>query len=171
MFSSFAILWFFLPAALANSAPLFAIKLFGAGTPVRVKWFGSHKTWQGIISGTVVGFVVYLLQRSLAAAFPGSAIALVEYSTASVLLGAAFGFGALMGDLVKSFFKRRIGVRPGAPWIPFDQIDYCIGGLLFSLPFVALPWQAWILVPLFYGLMSIIMNRLAYALGFRETKI
>jgi hypothetical protein len=32
-------------------------------------------------------------------------------------------------DSVKSFVKRRVGIAPGAPWIPFDQLDFVIGAL------------------------------------------
>jgi len=41
-------------------------------------------------------------------------------------------FGALIGDIIKSFFKRRIGKKRGQDWIPFDQIDFILGVLFFS---------------------------------------
>ena len=41
-------------------------------------------------------------------------------------------FGALTGDVTKSFFKRRIGKNRGEDWILFDQIDFIGGALLFS---------------------------------------
>ncbi len=34
------------------------------------------------------------------------------------------------GDRVKSFVKRRIGIPPGDPWIPADQLDDVIGVLI-----------------------------------------
>jgi CDP-2,3-bis-(O-geranylgeranyl)-sn-glycerol synthase len=42
-------------------------------------------------------------------------------------------FGALLGDIVESFFKRRIGRDRGQDWIPFDQLDFIVGALVFSL--------------------------------------
>jgi CDP-2,3-bis-(O-geranylgeranyl)-sn-glycerol synthase len=41
--------------------------------------------------------------------------------------------GALLGDVIESFFKRRIGKDRGQDWIPFDQLDFLIGALTFSL--------------------------------------
>ncbi|KAA0006124.1 MAG: CDP-archaeol synthase, partial [Thermoplasmata archaeon] len=39
-------------------------------------------------------------------------------------------FGALLGDIVESFFKRRVGKERGEDWIPFDQVDFLIGALI-----------------------------------------
>jgi len=41
-------------------------------------------------------------------------------------------FGALMGDIIASFFKRRIGKDRGQDWIPVDQLDFILGVLFFS---------------------------------------
>ncbi|HLF15969.1 MAG TPA: CDP-archaeol synthase, partial [Candidatus Thermoplasmatota archaeon] len=40
------------------------------------------------------------------------------------------GFMALVGDAVKSYFKRRRGKPRGTPWVPFDQLDFVVFGLL-----------------------------------------
>jgi len=45
---------------------------------------------------------------------------------------ASICFGALIGDIVESFFKRRIGKVRGQDWIPFDQLDFILGALFFS---------------------------------------
>jgi len=37
-----------------------------------------------------------------------------DYTEVNILIiGFLFGFGALLGDLVESFFKRRIGIESG----------------------------------------------------------
>ena len=41
-------------------------------------------------------------------------------------------FGALLGDIVESFFKRRAGKERGEDWIPFDQLDFLLGALFLS---------------------------------------
>jgi CDP-2,3-bis-(O-geranylgeranyl)-sn-glycerol synthase len=41
-------------------------------------------------------------------------------------------FGALLGDVIESFFKRRVGKDRGQDWIPFDQLDFLVGALIFS---------------------------------------
>lgn len=39
--------------------------------------------------------------------------------------------GTGVGDAVKSFFKRRVGIAPGASWPVFDQLDFFAGAFLF----------------------------------------
>ena len=48
---------------------------------------------------------------------------------AVALFGAILGFAALVGDAVKSYFKRRTGRDRGKPWVPFDQLDFVVFGL------------------------------------------
>lgn len=48
---------------------------------------------------------------------------------AVALFGAALGLAALVGDAVKSYFKRRRGKDRGSPWVPFDQLDFVVFGL------------------------------------------
>lgn len=58
---------------------------------------------------------------------------LVDYEKVDfILLGALMGGGALIGDLVKSFIKRRLDVPPGKPWFPWDQLDWIAGAMLLS---------------------------------------
>jgi CDP-2,3-bis-(O-geranylgeranyl)-sn-glycerol synthase len=59
---------------------------------------------------------------------------------AIALFGAIVGFLALVGDAVKSYFKRRRGKDRGAPWVPFDQLDFVVFGLLGA--FLASPLLA-----------------------------
>jgi CDP-2,3-bis-(O-geranylgeranyl)-sn-glycerol synthase len=170
-------IWFFLPAGVANMAAPFAAKLFGM-TPVdfgkswgKHRIFGDHKTWQGIIAGTVAGALFFLIQKWLYQ-FPSiQSMSIIDYSNTTWLLGAALGFGALLGDLVKSFFKRRANVAPGKSWIPFDQLDYIIGGMLLSLFFVKLPLEVWVTIFLFYFIMHFVVNLFFYAIGFKKTKL
>ena len=37
-----------------------------------------------------------------------------------------------MGDIIASFFKRRIGKDRGQDWVPVDQLDFILGVLFFS---------------------------------------
>jgi CDP-2,3-bis-(O-geranylgeranyl)-sn-glycerol synthase len=45
-------------------------------------------------------------------------------------------FGAPLGDLVKSYAKRRQGLERGEPWWFLDQVDFVFGCLLLSGWFV-----------------------------------
>ena len=43
--------------------------------------------------------------------------------------------GALLGDLVKSFFKRRFGKERGSKWPVADQYDLVVGAFVLLLIF------------------------------------
>lgn len=142
-------LWFLLPAAAANMAPILSAAIPGlkhwdapidGGRTFHGKEiFGSHKTWRGLLSGMLVATLVLWLQRLLFshtdwAHFMASG---VNYASLPIwLLGPLFALGALGGDAVESFFKRQHGIKSGGSWVPFDQIDYIIGAIVVSLPVV-----------------------------------
>ena len=110
-------LWWILPAYAANSMPV----LFGGGKPLDFgkkfsdgrRVLGSGKT----IRGTVVGFVL------------GSLVGVVGGRPEIGILLAA---GAIFGDAVASFFKRRLGFERGQPLFVVDQLDFVLGALLFA---------------------------------------
>ena len=151
MKDSLTLIWLFLPMAVANMGPVIAnnipiMKRFNQpldlGKTFRGKRiFGSHKTIRGILAGTIMGLLVVVIQVVLTSMFnwPESLSRGVDYSESSIMLmGLFMGFGAMAGDAIKSFFKRQIGVEPGHSWVPFDQLDFVLGGFLASLPFFTL---------------------------------
>ncbi|MFQ6095709.1 MAG: CDP-2,3-bis-(O-geranylgeranyl)-sn-glycerol synthase [Candidatus Bathyarchaeia archaeon] len=126
----FNALYYIFPAYCANAAPL----LFGGGCPIDLgkkfidgkPIFGRNKTVRGFIAGLLIGVLVAWAQESLA---PN-----VGLEKGSVLLGFYLSLGALIGDLTGSFIKRRLSLKPGAPFPISDQIDFVLVALLFSLP-------------------------------------
>lgn len=163
------IVWFFLPAYAANmAASIFKIKFLSK--PISEKLFGSHKTYSGFFTGTFLAILVIVLQRILFKIDFFENISLVDYSGDNYLLiGFLLGFGALFGDTLKSFFKRRIGILAGDRWIPFDQIDYTCGALLLSLFF----WQpslVFVISSIFLNLLfHIFFNHFGFWLGIRKS--
>jgi CDP-2,3-bis-(O-geranylgeranyl)-sn-glycerol synthase len=164
-----------LPAYFANMAPVFAEK-FGVlkfwarpvdggrtfrGQPI----FGAHKTWRGFVAGVIVAIGTIWLQYFLESLPLFQKISLLNYSTINLwLVGFLFGFGALFGDLIKSFFKRRLNLKPGALWIPFDQIDFVFGALVF-VSFIYRPsWQVTLVVLLITPILHILTNQIGYLL-------
>jgi CDP-2,3-bis-(O-geranylgeranyl)-sn-glycerol synthase len=173
-----------LPAGLANSSPVFANKipiLNKLGMPVDggrtyrgKRIFGDHKTVRGFIVGVLTGFFISLLQMFLFNNFSWFAeiSGSINYSDPMVLLlGAALGFGALMGDAVKSFFKRQFGVKSGQSWFPYDQIDYIIGGLLLSIPFVTLTFSEYLVIGLVWFLLHPIGTIIGWLLKLKDSPI
>jgi CDP-2,3-bis-(O-geranylgeranyl)-sn-glycerol synthase len=173
-------MWFFLPAGVANMAPVFATKIFGAGRPIDggrswrgVRIFGDHKTWQGLVAGAVLGGLFFLVQRQLSMAgiitLRGADAA--SYAAVPVFLGFLLGLGAMLGDAVKSFFKRRYAhMPPGGAWVPFDQVDWVIGGMVAIYAFVSWPWWVWIGLLAAYGLLHPVANILGWLMRLKKNK-
>jgi CDP-2,3-bis-(O-geranylgeranyl)-sn-glycerol synthase len=152
IYDSIQLLWFFLPAAWANMAPVLANNipaLDRLGVPVDARLsfrkrriLGDHKTLRGFIAGWVMAAVVILLQVWAYAIFPTiRSLSLIDYLSANVLLlSLVLGFGPLFGDAIKSFFKRQVGIEPGKNWFPFDQLDFVAGTLLLAPLVIDLSW-------------------------------
>jgi CDP-2,3-bis-(O-geranylgeranyl)-sn-glycerol synthase len=173
------VLYFFVPAYLANMAPVLvgkrlaclAVPLdFGASLG-GVRVFGDHKTWRGLVVGVATGTAAFLLQRALYDAAISRGLALCDYGALPALTGAWLGLGAILGDAVKSFFKRRVGIAPGEPWIGPDEIDFYLGAMAVAACLVGLP-----LVPLLLSIPVVIAGHLlsnvvAWALRLKDTWI
>ena len=158
------LIYLMLPVYFANMAPPFVKYWSGWNPPISRRWLGDHKTVVGFLLGVVVATATTFLQ-SLIAWSEG----LTHYDR-WLALGLACGFGALGGDALKSLIKRRCGIPPGKPWIPADQLDFVVGGLVALSFFVRLrPVDvALILVLSFLG--DIGVNHLSFRLGIRNTK-
>jgi CDP-2,3-bis-(O-geranylgeranyl)-sn-glycerol synthase len=123
-----------LPAYVPN--PVAA--LLGGGTPIDLKKnysdgnrvFGDGKTYRGFITGILAGIITGIILIWLAGRFPF--VSLPEHTLLSVTLLAT---GALLGDLVKSFFKRRFNRDRGTKWPVADQYDLVAGAFLLLLVF------------------------------------
>ena len=152
--------WLILPAYIANASAL----LLGGGLPVDFgkKWsdgrrlLGDGKTWRGLFIGTFIGMTAgfgfsVISKFALNIDFP---IKINDFTGFPLMIPILFSlcFGALIGDIIESFFKRRIGKERGENWIPFDQIDFILGVLFFSfiissfLHFFNLTEENWFLV-------------------------
>jgi CDP-2,3-bis-(O-geranylgeranyl)-sn-glycerol synthase len=161
-------LYFFLPAYFANMAPVIFKKL-PLGQPISKKYLGKNKTWRGLIAGTIMGGIIFWAQKVLYE-IGFQAWALIDYSDFTIGLGLLMGLGALVGDAVESYYKRKAGLKPGCPWIPFDQIDFVIGGVVLCA-FVYVPPAEIVLVLLIISpCLHIAVNHIAFWLGIRKEK-
>ena len=121
-----------LPAYLPN--PIAA--LVGGGTPIDMgrnfsdgkRVFGDGKTYRGLVIGIFAGISIGLAEIWLAGVYGW--VNLPEQTYLSITLLAT---GALLGDLCKSFFKRRLGKERGAKWPVADMYDLVAGSLLLVL--------------------------------------
>ena len=164
-FTIIQLIYFMLPAYLANIAAEQAGKIFFKrwNAPIDGKLFGSHKKYRGVFFAIVAALIAAFVQSRIK-----SGLNLYDYSNWS-LFGFLMGSGAMAGDIAKSFFKRRMGIKPGKPWI-FDSIDFVIGALAFA-SFAYFPgWQYAISIVFISFPLSVGVNYLGYKLGLKEVK-
>ncbi len=177
-------IWYFLPAAFANAAPVFVAKIpalqkfeapmdFGKSFKGQ-RVFGSHKTWRGFIAGVIVATLTFWLQQYLVKhyAWAFDLTSQVNYvGLPTLIVGPLFGIGALGGDAIESFFKRQHHVPPGHGWFPFDQTDYIIGGAILTAPFVPLSFREYAILILFWLFAHIAASYIGYLVGLKERPI
>jgi CDP-2,3-bis-(O-geranylgeranyl)-sn-glycerol synthase len=77
------------------------------------------------------------------------------------------GFGAILGDAIGSFVKRRINIKPGAPFPIVDQIGFIFVAFILAEIFVNIPSTWWWVIP-FTLVLHIGSNLIAYFFGWKE---
>ena len=172
-------LWLGLPAWIANATPV----LLGGGKPIdggRIlsdghRLFGDGKTIRGFFVGVFFGPLTGIGQIIAA---PYLSPLMEMYVTVTpemqhvlyMTLPAAFllSVGALLGDLVGSFLKRRINVKSGNPSPVLDQIGFILMALILASPFLQ-PSAGYVVVIIFITLgIHWISNALGYVLGLKK---
>jgi len=110
-----------LPIFLSNTSPVWLFKLFpslNAPVDFGIKFkdgrrlFGKNKTWRGFIGGILIGSLTGFLPY-------------ISFLSAFLL-----SLGTLTGDLVTSFTKRRLKLKPGQKFWP-ETVFYVIVALIF----------------------------------------
>lgn len=164
---------FFIPAGVGNMAPVLAARIplmdrlaqpIDHGASWRgIRIFGDHKTYRGYVSGIILG--------ALAATALHRVGIFGDSLATTALMGAVLGFGALLGDSIKSFFKRRAHMPSGKSWFPFDQLDYIIGGLVCIAPWqIFSPAQIGVIAVTYFSL-HILSTNLGFLLGLKQDRI
>lgn len=136
---------------------------------------GPGKTWRGLVGGAIAGALTAIIVAWLVPPYSadgvwdgwdyslngyaggdvgseGEAGTAIDAASAAwyavALFGACLGFAALVGDAVKSYFKRRRGKERGAPWVPFDQLDFVVFGLAAAFAAAPLLADGWVVAAL-----------------------
>jgi len=163
-------MYFFLPAYLANMFPNLLNKLPWLKQPINKKLFGAHKTWRGLIIAIIIGGLTFWVQKLLYIQNVGRSLALIDYADFSLLLGFLLGAGAILGDLLESYFKRKNNLKPGESWVPWDQLDFVIGALLLSFLVFIPRISVIVVICLISPLLHILANLIGYYLGINKNK-
>lgn len=146
-------LWFILPAYFANSSPV----ILGGGIPLDLgkyffdkrRIFGDGKTIQGFIGGLIAGTLVAIFQGRPEAGF-------------------LMSLGALTGDLIGSFIKRRLDIAQGGSLPGVDQVFFLIFALLFASPVERLRWTGLVILLIVTPPIHLAANILAYKIGLKS---
>lgn len=153
-----------LPAYAANMAPPLVKYWRGWNRPIAPRHLGNHKTIVGFVAGVCAGVGTAFVQSRIG--WSGALVGHYDW----LAIGLRLGIGAMAGDSAKSFAKRRLGIPPGAPWIPFDQLDFAAGALLLLAPRLPLSILDYGLIVAVSAGGHIAVNHVAYGLGIRDTR-
>lgn len=82
--------------------------------------------------------------------------------------GTAIGGLAMLGDLLASFTKRRLGYPPSSQAIGLDQIPESLLPLLVIAPAFQLHWWSVLMVVLGFTVVVPLLSRLFYLIGIRR---
>ena len=168
--------WAMLPAYIPNNAAVLA----GGGRPVDggrtlpdgTRPLGDGKTWRGTAAGTAAGVAVALALNLLGpAAIDATGFGLPVFPVHAAV---ALALGAMLGDILASFLKRRTGRERGASFPGVDQLDFVVASLGLTL-LVATEWfletftlPVLVVVVIFTPLLHIATNVVAYAAGLKD---
>ena len=170
--------YFMLPAYFANMAPVIFKKSFKElAVPLDMNQkidkkpiLGRNKTVRGLIFGIILAMFIAFIQSLLLDISFFANISVADYKSQWYVLGLLMGFGAIVGDSAESFVKRRLDIKSGKPFIPWDQLDFVIGALLFTF-FIAKPTLTLISTILVLSfILHITVNHLAFYLKIRNEK-
>ncbi len=171
----FSSLFYILPAYFANA---FAC-IFGGGTPVDLgknfidgkRIIGNGVTYKGTFFGILFGTIVAILQGVIVNLkiinIDGSSIFyynVFEYA----FIGFLLSFGALFGDMIGSFIKRRLGIKQGRPAPLLDQTVFVIFAILFAYPFSPIPFEMIVTLLIISPVIHLSSNIIAYKLYIKK---
>ena len=148
------------PSYVANAAPL----LFGGGPTLDggrtladgQPIFGSHKTIRGVFAGVVAGTIIGLGESLI--------------DPRLLIGGFMIALGAVLGDLLGAFIKRRLRVKPGRAFPILDQLDFVLGSLVLGYPFFPIGGLSVILFVVVTPPIHLATNYGAYLLGIKKTR-
>ncbi len=116
---------FIAPCYLANAAPVIIAKLVRSRTPIDggrclgdgERILGDGKTWEGFCGGVFIGTLTGCLLNIIGKhTIPGAFL---------------LSLGAMVGDALGSFIKRRLKIRRGGPLPVVDQLLFALVALSF----------------------------------------
>jgi len=125
--------WAMLPAYVPNNAAVLA----GGGPPIDggrtwrgKRLLGDGKTWRGTVAGILAGAALALALNALHPT--ASSLTAVGLPSFPLPASVTLPLGAMLGDVVASFLKRRTGRGRGTAFPGLDQLDFVVAALLLT---------------------------------------
>ncbi|MDO8627775.1 MAG: CDP-2,3-bis-(O-geranylgeranyl)-sn-glycerol synthase [Candidatus Diapherotrites archaeon] len=140
----------------------FGLKFFD-GKPL----FGKSKTWKGainaIIAGTVTALILTIIFSNTAYVCPEVQCQKpLEFVPDYVVYGFLSSFGAILGDALGSFAKRRLGIESGKESVILDQLPFVLVALAVTSGMFLPNLEEFVVIII----LTIIMHRFANWLAF-----
>ncbi len=159
--------WLIAPAYAANAFP----PLLKGKRPVDCgkslngnRILGDGKTIEGTIGGILFGILIGSLQILGYNYIPKE----LGLTVMTLLLAFVLSSGAISGDIIGSFLKRRLGIESGRPLFPVDQLDFLLFSLLLASFIASISmWVALILIIL-TPLIHKTANIIGYLIGVKK---
>jgi CDP-diglyceride synthetase len=144
----------------ANGAPIVARHLLGERLDWPVDGGLRTRTGQPLLgpSKTLRGVVFAVLLSAVTAPLLG-----IDWRW-----GAAIGGSAMLGDLLASFTKRRLGFPPSSQAVGLDQIPESLVPLLIIAPAFQLRWWSILMVVMGFAVVVPLLSRLFFLIGIRR---
>lgn len=167
----------FIPAFIANPT---AVVTGGRAIIDRgVSWkgkriFGDHKTWSGFIGGIFAGTVIGLIINYIFLFFKIKELVFSPDLALAISMVFSLSFFSMLGDLVGSFIKRRLGRAPGKESLFLDQYPFAIFSLAFFFiifqgeAYNIFPWQGIIAILIVTPLIHRMVNIIGYKMKFKN---
>jgi len=146
-------LYFFLPGYVANTLP----GIFGGDLPVDLytnfrdgrRLLGDGVTVRGFLVGVSGGLAVGAMMGELKVGF-------------------FMSLGALLGDALGSFLKRRLRFKRGAPAPLLDQLNFVAGGLILASLVTTISWEYVLVLLVITPFGHLAVNWLGYSLKLKK---
>lgn len=112
--------------------------------------FGNSKTWRGLLSSIVLT----------------SAVAVIV--GVGFTIGVLVALGAMSGDLMASFIKRRLSMAPSSMALFLDQIPESLIPAMFLMHIYTLSWLDVTVIVVMFTCIELILSVLLYKIGIRK---
>ena len=114
------------------------------------RWLGDSKTWRGIIASCVV-----TVTFALALALPSH-------------IGLLIAVGAMAGDVLSSFIKRRLKMASSSMALGIDQVPEALLPLLVVQPIFQLSGVDIVALTVAFIVLELVLSRILFRMGIRE---